>query len=39
MYRIIQVLNNNVAIIRIENDEQAIAMGKGIVFQKKKVIY
>lgn len=36
MYRIIQVLNNNVAIIRIENDEQAIAMGKGIVFQKKK---
>ena len=36
MYHIIQVLNNNVAIIRIENDEQAIAMGKGIVFQKKK---
>lgn len=36
MYRIIQVLNNNVAIVRMANDEQAIVMGKGIVFQKKK---
>ncbi|MDA9471897.1 PRD domain-containing protein [Enterococcus sp. 5H] len=36
MYRIVQVLNNNVAIIRTQADQQAIAMGKGIVFQKKK---
>ncbi|MHC5372525.1 PRD domain-containing protein [Enterococcus sp. LJL120] len=36
MYRVIQVLNNNVAIVRNQFDEQAIAMGKGIVFQKKK---
>lgn len=31
-----QVLNNNVAIARTESDEEVIAMGKGIVFQKKK---
>lgn len=36
MYRIIQVLNNNVAIVRMANDEQAVAMGNGIAFQKKK---
>lgn len=36
MYRIIQVLNNNVALVKNENNEQAIAMGKGIVFNKKK---
>ena len=36
MYRIVQVLNNNVAIVKNEQKQQAIAMGKGIVFQKKK---
>lgn len=36
MYRIIQVLNNNVALVKSKNDEQAIAMGKGLVFNKKK---
>lgn len=36
MYRIVQVLNNNVAIVQDRFDGQAIAMGKGIVFQKKK---
>lgn len=36
MYRIIQVLNNNVAIVKDEQEQQAIAIGKGIVFQKKK---
>lgn len=36
MYRIVQILNNNVAIVRNQFDEQAIAMGKGLVFQKKK---
>lgn len=36
MYRIVQVLNNNVAIVKTKQEQQAIAMGKGIVFQKKK---
>lgn len=31
-----QVLNNNVAIAITENGEEVIAMGKGIVFSKKK---
>ncbi|MBO0459741.1 PRD domain-containing protein [Enterococcus hulanensis] len=35
MYRVVQVLNNNIAIVK-KNHEQAIAMGKGLVFQKKK---
>ncbi|MGO3838756.1 MAG: PRD domain-containing protein [Vagococcus sp.] len=35
MYRIVQVLNNNVAIVK-KDGKQEIAMGKGIVFQKKK---
>ncbi|BAL62893.1 PRD domain-containing protein [Melissococcus plutonius] len=35
MYQIVQVLNNNVAIVK-DKEEQAIAMGKGLVFQKKK---
>ncbi|MGM0238763.1 PRD domain-containing protein [Enterococcus sp. AZ103] len=36
MYRVVQVLNNNVAIVKNQFDEQSIAMGKGLVFQKKK---
>lgn len=36
MYRIVKPLNNNIAIIRFENGEQGIVMGKGIVFGKKK---
>ncbi|OFP15142.1 hypothetical protein HMPREF3001_16045 [Enterococcus sp. HMSC066C04] len=35
MYRVVQVLNNNIAIVK-KGHEQAIAMGKGLVFQKKK---
>lgn len=35
MYRVVQVLNNNIAIVK-KGDKQEIAMGKGIVFQKKK---
>lgn len=35
VYRVVQVLNNNIAIVK-KNNEQAIAMGKGLVFQKKK---
>lgn len=35
MYRIVQVLNNNIAIVK-KGDKQEIAMGKGLVFQKKK---
>lgn len=35
LYRVVQVLNNNIAIVK-KNHEQAIAMGKGLVFQKKK---
>ena len=36
MYRIVQPLNNNVALVKNDNDEQAVVMGLGIVFQKKK---
>lgn len=38
MFRIVQVLNNNVALVKNEQDDQAVVMGLGIVFQKKKVI-
>lgn len=38
MFRIVQVLNNNVALVKNEQDAQAVVMGLGIVFQKKKVI-
>ncbi|MGX7058440.1 PRD domain-containing protein [Vagococcus humatus] len=34
--KVFQVLNNNVAIVRLDDGEQAIAMGKGLVFNKKK---
>lgn len=36
MLRIIQALNNNVALVKNEKGEQAVVMGLGIVFQKKK---
>ena len=36
MFRIVQVLNNNVALVKNEQDDQAVVMGLGIVFQKKK---
>lgn len=36
MYRIIKILNNNVAIVRDASDKQAVIMGAGITFQKKK---
>lgn len=36
MYEIAQVLNNNVIIIWDHGRQKAIAMGKGIAFQKKK---
>lgn len=36
MYKVVQVLNNNVAVVKSKENEQAIAMGKGIVFNKKK---
>ena len=36
MYRIVKVLNNNVAIVRDGNDQQAVIMGAGITFHKKK---
>lgn len=35
MYRIVQILNNNIAIVK-KGDRQEIAMGKGLVYQKKK---
>lgn len=38
MFRIVQALNNNVALVKNEQDDQAVVMGLGIVFQKKKVI-
>ena len=36
MYRVIKLLNNNVAVVRTEDKMQAIIMGPGIAFQKKK---
>ncbi|WP_438059131.1 PRD domain-containing protein [Streptococcus ruminicola] len=36
MFRIIQALNNNVALVKNEQGQQAVVMGLGIVFQKKK---
>ncbi len=36
MFRIIQALNNNVALVKNEQGEQAVVMGLGIVFRKKK---
>ncbi|HFI0287868.1 TPA: PRD domain-containing protein [Streptococcus suis] len=36
MFRIVQALNNNVALVKNENEEQAVVMGLGITFQKKK---
>ena len=38
MFRIVQALNNIVALVENERDDQAVVMGLGIVFQKKKVI-
>lgn len=35
-YRVIKPLNNNVAIVRTNQENQAIVMGAGIAFQKKK---
>ncbi|GGE26032.1 PRD domain-containing protein [Streptococcus himalayensis] len=36
MYRILQALNNNVALVKDEKDQQFVIMGLGITFQKKK---
>lgn len=36
MYRIIQPLNNNVALVKSEPHKEAIVTGLGIAFQKKK---
>ncbi|GFI64120.1 hypothetical protein IMSAG117_01537 [Lactobacillaceae bacterium] len=36
MFRIIQSLNNNAALVKNEKGEQAVVMGLGITFQKKK---
>ncbi|WP_156021013.1 PRD domain-containing protein [Streptococcus ruminantium] len=36
MFRIIQPLNNNAALVKNESGEQAVVMGLGITFQKKK---
>ncbi len=36
MFRIIQSLNNNAALVKNEKGEQAVVIGLGITFQKKK---
>lgn len=36
MFRIIQQLNNNAALVKDEKGNQAVVMGKGVAFQKKK---
>lgn len=35
-YRIIQILNNNVAIVHTRDDKQNIVMGRGVAFHKQK---
>lgn len=36
MLKIAQVLNNNVALVDLDNHRQAVAKGKGIAFQKQR---
>ncbi|KAJ86941.1 PRD domain-containing protein [Enterococcus faecalis] len=36
MYRVIQALNNNVALVKNEHNKEAIVTGLGLAFQKKK---
>lgn len=36
MYRIVQVLNNNVAVVHTHNGKQKIVMGRGVAFNKRK---
>ncbi|MGT2950320.1 transcription antiterminator lact [Streptococcus cuniculi] len=36
MYRIVQSLNNNAALVKNEQGEQSVVMGMGVAFQKKK---
>ncbi|MDO5376594.1 MAG: PRD domain-containing protein [Staphylococcus rostri] len=36
MYRILQALNNNVALVKDAYDQQFVVMGLGITFQKRK---
>lgn len=36
MYRIVQVLNNNVAVVHTRSNKQLIVMGRGVAFQKSK---
>lgn len=36
MYRVLQSLNNNAALVKNERGEQAVVMGLGIAFQKRK---
>lgn len=35
-YRIVQILNNNVAIVHTRNNKQNIVMGRGVAFHKQK---
>ncbi|EOY2599024.1 CAT RNA binding domain-containing protein [Enterococcus faecalis] len=37
MFVIKQIFNNNAALIQIDEQSQAVAKGKGIAFEKKKV--
>lgn len=36
MYRLLKSLNNNVALVKDEQGQQAVVMGLGIVHNKKK---
>lgn len=36
MYRILQILNNNAALVKNDRGEQVVVMGLGITFQKRK---
>lgn len=36
MYRIVKILNNNVAVVHTQDDKQMVVMGRGVAFQKGK---
>lgn len=36
MYRILNPMNHNVALVRNEKGEELVIVGKGIIFGKKK---
>lgn len=36
MYRVVKILNNNVAVVHTQDSKQYVVMGSGVAFQKGK---